>query len=140
MKTFSALIISIFFISCGASSGKKVNEDQEPVRSDTKTIIKNKPVPLKSNLNCPNGTSLSYDNFGAGVFINYCTTCHTKSLTAADRLGTPEGMDFDTQVNIQVWRANILKSVMKEKSMPPNNDIPQAQFDFLKEWLECGAP
>ena len=37
----------------------------------------------------PDGTTLTYDSFGAPFMATYCTRCHATTLRGADRQGAP---------------------------------------------------
>ena len=140
MVHLSLALLLLLFTACGASTGDEINEDQEILSEPEKVIIKNTPIPLETSLKCPSGTSLSFENFGSSFFSNYCNTCHSVHIEEPKRVDTPLGIDFDTLQGIQIWRANILKTTITQKTMPPDNDVPVEELALLKEWLECGAP
>jgi uncharacterized membrane protein len=88
----------------------------------------------------PQGTTLSYANFGAAFFDRYCQSCHGSA--AADRKGAPGEFLFDTRDQISRHLARIyVRSAAGNDSMPPGTeDPPRSERDQLADWLACGAP
>ena len=99
---------------------------------------------------CPEGSALTYDNFAAGFFTTYCTTCHASDLTGLDRHGAPSDHNFDTLQGVideldHVDEAAAAGPDAVNTVMPPEddavNDVPSEEERFdLGEWLACGAP
>jgi hypothetical protein len=88
----------------------------------------------------PEGTDLTYANFG-GYFIGvYCQSCH--GSTSQDRAGAPGEYIFDTVEQVQRHRARIFaRSAADNDSMPPGPDDPPEEERYqLADWLACGAP
>lgn len=94
----------------------------------------------------PGGTSLTAQNFGQGFFQNYCTRCHSSTLSGAQRNGAPPGLDWD---RLDVVRANAgeineeagVTGDSVNTSMPPGAPRPTTEERRqLAEWLSCGAP
>src|SRR5690349_4486206 len=50
---------------------------------------------------CPPTSTLTYANFGQQFMTQYCTRCHSSTLTGAARMGATEAHDFDTQLGIK---------------------------------------
>jgi len=88
----------------------------------------------------PEGTTLSYETFGALFMGKYCQQCHGSAVE--DRQGAPGEFIFDTLEQIQRHRERIfVRSAADNDSMPPGPDDPsQQERDKLAEWLACGAP
>ena len=49
--------------------------------SDLKKSRKSGPAKTQNLSPCPNGTSLSYENFAAGFIAKNCLACHSQNLT-----------------------------------------------------------
>lgn len=88
----------------------------------------------------PEGTDLTYDNFGRTFFIKHCNTCHSTSVD--DRNGAPIAYVFDTYDQVYALRERVfLRSAADNITMPPGpDDPPQEERDDLAEWIACGAP
>ncbi len=92
-------------------------------------------------LDCEQST-LSYQNFGASFMSDYCTTCHSVSLTGSDRNLAPAGIDFDEHADVLARAGRVQVRTIDLGSMPPLRS-PQpsaAELADLSEWLSCGAP
>lgn len=95
---------------------------------------------IGSDAECPpEGTTLTYDNFGKAYFDQHCLACHSESLSGTDRQSAPVGVNFDTLEKIRVR----LESIDRRRHDMPPSDHPQPSADEkqkLSEWLACGAP
>jgi len=90
---------------------------------------------------CPaGGTPLTYQNFGAGFFAQWCESCHAASST--NRNGAPPDVTFDTQAQIVQWKDRIYARAADDNtSMPLGPDGPDGTTRHqLGDWLACGAP
>jgi hypothetical protein len=88
----------------------------------------------------PGGTALTYDNFGAAFFGQWCEGCH--AADAVHRHGAPHAYTFDTVEEIREHAARIFeRAAASNTSMPPGPDDPsEPDRERLAEWLACGAP
>lgn len=88
----------------------------------------------------PEGTLLTYENFGRQFMLDYCQSCHASSVK--DRIGAPQGFFFDNLDDVHRFQERIYdRSAGDNTSMPPGpDDPPEAARDDLEEWLACGAP
>lgn len=88
----------------------------------------------------PQGTTLTYGNFGAPFMESYCQSCHGSQ--SIDRRGAPGEFIFDSVEQLQRHRARIfVRSAATNNSMPPGPDDPsEEERKQLAEWLACGAP
>jgi uncharacterized membrane protein len=90
---------------------------------------------------CPEeGTSLSYQNFGATFMDVWCNECHQPY--ARQRHGAPGEYNFDKLSGIRQYDARIYaRAAASNDSMPPGpDDPPREEREKLAEWLACGAP
>jgi hypothetical protein len=51
-----------------------------------------------SGATCPNGSTLTYANFGQSFMTTYCMSCHDSAKSGAARNGAPAFHDFDTLI------------------------------------------
>jgi len=95
---------------------------------------------------CPPGSTLTWDSFGQAFMTRYCTRCHARTLTGADRQGAPSFHDFDTVFGVRAVRVHIDETsaagpAAVNTSMPPDGERPSmAERLQLGEWLACQAP
>jgi uncharacterized membrane protein len=74
---------------------------------------------------------------------NYCTRCHSSTLTGAARNGAPIGHDFDTFDGVLKVAEHIDEYAAAGPAavntlMPPSNPTPsEAERHQLGEWLAC---
>jgi uncharacterized membrane protein len=88
----------------------------------------------------PGGTSLTYADFAAPFFGEWCARCHAADAT--DRHGAPHDITFDDPGEIRARAARIFeRAAASNVSMPPGLDDPPPEArEQLAEWLACGAP
>lgn len=98
------------------------------------------PAPVTIDEMTCNGTTLTYDSFGAAFMAENCNTCHAAST--GNRHGAPASFTFDTLDEVRAHKARIfVRAAGPNTSMPPGPvDPPADARDMLAEWLACGAP
>ena len=98
------------------------------------------PLEMKDFPCPPEGTTLSYENFGRAFIDSNCNTCHARE--ASIRHGAPESFQFDTLDDIHQRADRIfVRGAATNTSMPPGPSDPSPEDrDKLAEWLACGAP
>ena len=98
------------------------------------------PVELEDYDCPPEGTTLTYENFGKTFVDGYCQSCHASA--AKDRKGAPSNFIFDTYDQVVEDKHRIFaRAAADNDSMPPGPDDPSdAEREQLAEWLACGAP
>jgi hypothetical protein len=95
---------------------------------------------------CPQGSTLTYENFGKPFMEHYCTSCHDQHLTGAARMGAPDFHDFDTLFGIKAVADHIDKTSAAgpdavNTGMPEDAPKPTKQERYqLGEWIACGMP
>jgi hypothetical protein len=95
---------------------------------------------------CPQGSTLTYENFGKPFMENYCTRCHSSELRGAARMGAPSFHDFDTLFGIQVVADHVDETsaagpAATNRGMPPGRPSPTLEErKKLGEWIACGMP
>jgi cytochrome c5 len=95
---------------------------------------------------CPQGSTLTYDNFGRQFMEAYCTRCHSSTLTGDARMGATAFHDFDMLGGIRAVSNHIDEAAgagpdATNESMPPNGTRPSlAERQMLAEWIACQTP
>jgi uncharacterized membrane protein len=79
---------------------------------------------------CPQESTLTYDNFGKDVIATNCLSCHD----------TKEAPELTAVEAIRKHTADILQEAVYTDSMPEDSSMPLQQRELLGEWLSCGAP
>ncbi len=119
------------------SCGKPSPLEEDPATSG----IPNSPFPVPSTIDCPNGTNLSYGNFGKQYMHRYCTGCHSSSLSGAGRNGAPAEINLDFAADAITFRTDMLLHAANDGAkMPPGVAVPREERALFREWLKCGAP
>jgi hypothetical protein len=125
--------------SCGGEDD--TGPDPEELDLTPPPIPNERPVPAVTGLECPAGTTLTYQNFGAAFMLEHCAMCHASTLSGADRHGAPEGVDLDSREGVAIWRGGVLSQAAGlGAKMPPAGSVTAAEKKLLTEWLQCGAP
>jgi hypothetical protein len=140
IKLHLLIFSTLLAFSCGPSDedyGPDETGEKEPLPISNLT-----PIPAPSLLNCPKGTLITYENFGSGFISRFCLTCHSSKVQGPLRGGAPVGVNFESSLDIQFYRALILlrTNPATTKPMPPTRELPRQQRLIFNEWLECGAP
>lgn len=88
----------------------------------------------------PEGTTLTYENFGRAFMDDHCQRCH--GVPSADRKGAPSAYDFGSRDDVHRHAARIFsRAAADNTTMPPGpDDPPAAEREKLATWLACGAP
>lgn len=95
---------------------------------------------------CPQGSTLTYNNFGKAFMEQYCTRCHSSELTGSARNGAPSFHDFDTLPGIKAVSDHIDETTAAGPSstnegMPEDGAKPTLmERQQLGEWIACGMP
>jgi hypothetical protein len=86
------------------------------------------------------GPGLSWEGFGQGFMLSYCTACHGSQVTGDSRHGAPLGVDFDTLAATTVQAERVGARVLDSGDMPPVGGPTGDELTLLAEWLDCGLP
>lgn len=95
---------------------------------------------------CPQGSTLTYNNFGKVFVETYCTRCHASDKVGAARNGAPAFHDYDSLFGIMAVSDHIDQTAASgpaatNTSMPPDGMMPSmAERQMLGEWIACGMP
>lgn len=90
---------------------------------------------------CPSDNQLSWENFGAGFVLAYCTGCHGRDVREDARQGAPLSITFDDPNSIRdlderIWS----RAADGNATMPPVGGPDLEARRKLGQWLACGAP
>ncbi len=95
---------------------------------------------------CPDDSTLTYENFGQQFMEDYCTDCHHSELRGAERKGAPSFHDFDTVFGIRAV-SNHIDETTAAGPAAINDGMPRAapyptldERYLLGEWIACGMP
>ena len=90
---------------------------------------------------CPPDSALTWENFGGGYVLSYCTTCHHSALPADMRQLAPIAINFETVEFVRAQAERIwARAADQNQTMPPVGAPADDQRALLGEWLACGAP
>jgi hypothetical protein len=90
---------------------------------------------------CPPDSGLTWENFGGGYVLSYCTTCHHSALPADMRQLAPIAINFETVELVRAQAERIwTRAADQNQTMPPVGAPADDQRALLGEWLACGAP
>jgi DNA-binding XRE family transcriptional regulator len=95
---------------------------------------------------CPPTSGLTYANFGQAFMENYCTDCHSSTLSGDARNGAPAFHDFDTVEGIRSVGDHVDQMAgsgpaATNTGMPIDDPKPSmVERQQLSEWIACGAP
>jgi len=87
-------------------------------------------APPTSDVTCPPGSTLTYDNFGKVLIGDNCLECHAGKDNP--RLDSQEAVAKNAQAIISV--------AVTTTKMPKNGDMVTDERQMLGDWLACGAP
>lgn len=86
---------------------------------------------------CADVALLTWDNWAHGFFTSYCLPCH--SANTEQRYGAPDGINFDTEEEVRTLEGLVRSTALSEEpTMPIGGGVPQADLDFLADYLDCG--
>ncbi len=85
---------------------------------------------------CEDAYDVTWQSWGEGFFTTYCRSCH--SSTTSDRLGAPEGVNFDTEADVVMWADRIRRVVLEDESMPVGGGVYADDLLLLEMLLDCG--
>lgn len=95
---------------------------------------------------CPQGSTLTYQNFAKPFMEKYCTSCHHSDLVGEARHGAPSFHDFDTLFGIKAVSEHIDQTTAAgpaaiNQGMPEEGVKPtEAERFQLGEWIACEMP
>jgi len=76
---------------------------------------------------------VTWNGWASGFFASYCRSCH--SAVASDRRGAPEGVDFDTEADVDRQIDAIWRVVITQERMPVGGGVFPDDLLLLSEYL-----
>jgi hypothetical protein len=142
--TIFAASLWLFPIVLGVGCGDDSDDDHGDDHGDGGDHDHDAPVGPDSGATCPDGSTLTYDNFGSKFFSSYCLRCHSEKVKGDARMGAPADHNFDSLAEIDLLSMHIDQKAASgpahtNDAMPPSN--PKPSLDDRKklgEWLACG--
>jgi hypothetical protein len=95
---------------------------------------------------CPNGSTLTYENFAKQFFSSYCLSCHSERVVGAARMNAPGDHNFDTLAEIELLAGHIDQlagsgPAATNVKMPPRGATPtDEERKMLSAWIACDHP
>lgn len=86
----------------------------------------------------PKACTLTWDGWADGFFATWCRACHSANTT--ERYGAPEGVNFDTEADIQTHADAIWRVVFETGTMPVGGGLPENARTALEAYFECAYP
>lgn len=108
---------------------------------DADTAMAEGPYTTLTERPCPDGSYLTWENFGEPFLLDWCTGCHASGLTAERRAMAPVEVNLDELDSVRanmdrIWH----RAADQNATMPPAGGPGEAERELLGEWLACGAP
>ena len=99
---------------------------------------------LEPLLTCASSDSITYTNHIKTILDGRCISCHSTTLSGADRMGATESYDYDT---FAVATASVggedvpqrANTRAQEGTMPPTGSLPSAELNCLQLWIDQGT-
>ena len=135
-----------FSAGCGGDDGDDPGDEHGDHGDEHRDHDPNKPIGPPSGADCPDGSSLTYANFGKDFVSKYCLRCHSRSVKGDARMGAPSDHNFDTLSEIELLAMHMDQKAgagpdSTNEMMPPSNPKPTLdERKKLGEWLACGVP
>src|SRR5262249_17403153 len=112
------------------------------------SISPDNPLPAEMQLTESDQTdcgALTYQNFAADFFAEYCLRCHNEQLIGdVARTDAPTDINFNGLDGIRTFQKRIRLRAAVQGDMPPILlDVPHPSEDErrkLIQWIDCGTP
>jgi len=79
------------------------------------------------------GYPVTWDGWASGFFATYCRSCH--SITTPNRQGAPEGVDFDSQADVDRQLDDVWRTVLEQERMPVGGGVYADDLLLLTQYL-----
>jgi len=76
---------------------------------------------------------VTWDGWASGFFTTYCRACH--SVTTPNRQGAPEGVNFDSQADVDRQLDAIWRVVLEDERMPVGGGVYPDDLLLLTQYL-----
>ena len=83
----------------------------------------------------------TWATYAQGFFAQWCTRCHSSTLTGNARNGAPDGYNWDQQASVKSHGTMIRAEVGANDEMPLNAPFPTCADRLrISKWLDAGQP
>ena len=81
-------------------------------------------------------TEVSFDNHIAPIIANRCafSGCHVQGGAS------PVMLENYAQIKASVDNGSFVEQVLETREMPPDGPLTDCQIEFIRTWIELGAP
>jgi uncharacterized membrane protein len=129
MRLMAVALVATALVAC-ASEDEEVAPPAGPARAPT-TLAERA---------CPQGSNLTFEDFGGPFLYSWCNGCHTSTLAEGQRQNAPMNVNFDTIEDVRGWADRIwARAGDHNVSMPPIGGPEDPVRADLGEWLACGS-
>ena len=86
-----------------------------------------------ASADCEVEVPVTWNGWAGGFFATYCRSCH--SVSTPNRQGAPEGVDFDTQSDVDRQLDAIWRTVLDQQRMPVGGGVYPDDLVLLEQYL-----
>ena len=93
---------------------------------------------------CSAQDSITYTNHIKTIFDGRCISCHSTTLSGADRMGASASYDYDTfaAASASVGGEDVAQRAntrVQEGTMPSSQPLPSGEKNCLQLWIDQGT-
>ena len=134
---FVACLVSLLLASMGCNNDNAGPSDDGAADTESESESEGE----SGTTEPPEGARVTYANFGDAYLRNWCRGCHSAAIEGEARSGAPEGIDFNTHEDAQMWADRIrARALGDDPGMPPAGGPSAEELELLEEWLDAGVP
>ncbi len=83
----------------------------------------------------------TFATFAGPLLQQYCTRCHSSTLTGAARNGAPVGFNWNDEASVRTHLIEMRNAIGVANFMPPSAPRPScAERQRLVRWIDAAAP
>ena len=133
----SPCLVLVMVLACDPASDPEVDDTPADDPEDTENPVDTE---IMEEEDICETSVITWETFGEGFTLTWCTPCHTSHLSGDDRQGATDGVDFDTKEGALEWIDRIeARATGDAPTMPPTGGPPSGDLEALAEWIYCGA-
>lgn len=77
----------------------------------------------------------TWAGFGEAFFAGRCASCH--AVSAPERFGAPEGVNFDTEDEVIGQLDAVQRVILDNATMPPGGGLHEDELRLMQAYLDC---
>lgn len=131
MHRFLAILL-LFGCGTAPASGDKITDDTADEASPDDSGSGHGGDDTAS-ADCEVEVPVTWNGWAGGFFATYCRSCH--SVSTPNRQGAPEGVDFDTQADVDRQIDAIWRTVLDQQRMPVGGGVYPDDLVLLEQYL-----